>query len=164
MLKNFLKDNGENIIFTGNYLEAYIPDFYFEGKLAEDYGTTVRAFGVFSVRMFDDKGKAQGIETFNIPALIYIHPSEMEKKELDLLGDGTKVQYRVAKFFKNSVLMANNVQQDASNAELFINLLFRGNVPHTIPYDDIIHIWLKNLELNSVKLGVSSVILEIIIS
>ena len=166
MLKNFLKDDGENIVFTGNYLEMYIPEFYFEGKLAEDYGSSLMVFGLFNVRVFDEKGRPMKLETFNIPSLILIHPSEIERKELQLIeGDSGEVEtYRVAKFFKGNAIMKNSIPQDASNVELFLSVLFRGKIPKTIPYSQVLQIWQKNLELNGVKLGVTATILEIIIS
>lgn len=167
MLRNFMKDDGENIIFTGNYLEAYIPEFYFEGKLAQNFGSSLQVFGLFNVRVFDESGKGMKLETFNVPSLITITPSEIERRrDVQLIdsdesdGDG----YVVAKFYKGNVIMKSNIQQDASNVELFINILFRGKVPKTIPYSQVKDIWQKNLDMNGVKLGVTSTILEVIIS
>lgn len=166
MLKSFLKDDGENIIFTGNYMEMYIPEVYFEGRLAEDYGSSLSVFGLCNVRVFSDTGKPFKLETFNVPSMITIHPSETERKELQLVdGNEMDVQpYRVAKFYKGNVLMKNSIPQDASNVELFLDVLFRGKIPKTIPYSQVLQIWQKNLELNGVKLGVTATILEIIIS
>lgn len=166
MLKNYIKDDGENLIFTGDYMEMYIPDFYFEGKLGENYGGVSRVFGLFNVRVFDEKGKPMALETFNIPTLIYIHPSEMETKDLQLVpgANGEVERYRVAKFFKGNVIMQNNIPQDASNVELFLNILCRGKVPKTIPYSQVLQVWQKNLALNGVRLGVTSTVLEILIS
>jgi hypothetical protein len=116
--------------------------------------------------LFDDKGKAQELETFNIPSLIHIHPAEMEKRDIQLIegADGVTELYRVAKFYKGNKMMSNSIPQDATNVELFINLLFRGNVPPTIPYDQVVKIWQKNLDLNNVKLGVTSTVLEIVVA
>lgn len=167
MLKNFLKDDGENIIFTGEYMEAYIPSFYFEGKLAEDYGSSLQVFGLFNVRVFDAAGKGMKLETFNVPSMIHITPSEIEKRrDVQLIedDDGETDSYIVAKFYKGNVIMKNSVPQDSSNVELFINVLFRGKVPKTIPYRQVCEIWQKNLDMNGVKLGVTSTILEVIVS
>jgi hypothetical protein len=161
-----VRDDGENVVFTGNYLEFYIPAFYFEGKLAEDFGSNVRVFGLFNIRTFDDKNKPLKLETFNVPTMIYIHPSEIEKKDLQLIpGDDNEVEsYYVAKFYKGNVIMQNSIPQDASNVELFLDILTRGKVPKTIPYGQVLQVWQKNLELNGVKLGVTSTVLEIVIS
>lgn len=164
MLRNFIKDDGENIVFTGNYLEMYIPDSYFEGKLAEEFGNSIRVFGLFNIRVFDEKNNPMKLETLNVPTMIYIHPSEVEKKELQLIDDGEVEKYRVAKFYKGNIIMQNSVPQDASNVELFLKILTTGKVPKTIPYSQVLKIWQRNLDLNGVKLGVTSTILEIIIA
>jgi hypothetical protein len=166
MLKASVRDDGENIIFTGNYLEMYIPAFYFEGKLGEDLGTSLRVFGLFNAKVFDDKNKPLKLETFNVPAMIHIFPSEVEKKDLQLIsGQDDEVEtYYVAKFYKGNKIMQNSIPQDSGNVELFLSLLTGGKVPKTIPYGQVLQVWQKNLELNGVKLGVTSTVLEIIIS
>jgi hypothetical protein len=167
VLSAMVRDDGENIVFNGSYMEMYIPEFYFENnKLAEDFGNSLRVFGLFNVRTFDDKNRPMKLETFNIPTMIYVHPSEIEKRAIQLIpGDDNEVEpYRVAKFYKGNVVMQNSVPQDASNVELFLGILTAGKVPKTIPYSQVLQVWQKNLELNGVKLGVTSTILEIIIS
>lgn len=164
MLKNFLIDDGEHIVFNGDYLEMYIPGFYFESKLAENSGSAIRVFGVFNLRVTSND-KELKLETLNMPTMIYIHPSEIEKKELQLLKgqDGELTQYVIAKFYRGNKIMSNSIPQDASNVELFLNLLCGGKIPKTIAYSQVIKIWQKNLQINGVKLGVTSTILEIII-
>lgn len=163
MLKGYLKKDGEHIIFEGHTMEAYIPEYYFQGKLAEDKGSMIEVFGLFNVRVFDGNGRPLKLETFNIPSMLHLYPTEMETKELELVDDVIE-KYRVCKFYKGNRVLNKSIHQDASNVELFINLLFRGNIPRTIPYTQILQIWQKNLELNNVKLGVTSAILEVIIT
>jgi len=164
MLKDFIKNDGENLIFTGNYLEFYIPSFYFESKFAENYGSAINVFGLFNVRMFDDKGSALQLETFNMPSMIYIYPTEVEKRDIQLIDDSEIESYYVAKFYRGSMIMNNSIAQDANNVELFIDFLFRGKIPKTIPYSSILSIWQKNLSINGVEIEVTSTILEIIIA
>jgi len=166
MLKDFLVDDGENIVFNGHYLEMYIPAFYFESQLAENYGSSLRVFGLFNTRVYTDKGAPMKLETFNLPTLVYIYPSEIEKKELQLVeGDNGEVEsYYIAKFYKGAKIMKNIIPQDASNVELFLDILCRGKIPKTIPYGQVLQIWQKNLSLNGVKLGVTATVLEVVIS
>lgn len=165
MLKQFLKNDGENIVFTGDVLECYIPKFYFQGKLGEDYGSSLNVFGVFNARVINGN-KPMKLETFSVPSMIYIYPSEKEEKDLQLIEgkDGTVESYVVVRFYKNNVIMRSSIPKDASNVELFLDILFKGKLPKTIEYSKILQIWQKNLELNGVKLGVTSAVLEIIIS
>lgn len=164
MLKDFINNDGDNFIFTGNYLEMYIPAFYFESQLAENYGNALRVFGLFTIKVSDDKKKGGQLETFNVPSIIYIFPSELEKQTLQLINENEPEQYYVAKFYKGNKIMSNCIPQDATNVELFLDILFRGKIPKSIPYNQILEIWQKNLSINNVKLGVTSTILEVIIS
>jgi hypothetical protein len=165
MLKEYLRDDGENLIFTGQYLEIYIPEFYFESRLAENYGTSLRVFCLLNARVTNEKGIKSKIEMINLPSLIYIFPSDIEKKELQLIEgeDGSVSTYYIAKFYKGNKLMANSIAQDSSNVELFLSLLTHGKLPLTIPYNQILEIWQKNLTMNGVKLGVPSTVLEVVI-
>lgn len=161
-----IKTSGEDYVFTGNYMEAYIPEFYFEGSLAENYGSSIKVFGLFTIRTFDKNGKPLALETFNVPTMIHMYPSEVETSDLQLDTDEDYEveRYRVAKFFEGDVITHVNIPQDSSNVELFLKVLTGGKVPKTIPYGKILEVWQKNLEINGVRLGVTSTVLEVIIS
>ena len=45
MLKDVIKNDGVNMIFIGDYLEFYIPAFYFESKFAEN-GVIIRSIKI----------------------------------------------------------------------------------------------------------------------
>ena len=165
MLKDLLIDDGEYIVFNGFYMECYIPAFYFDTKLGEQYGSDLRVFGIFNARPFTEKMIPMKLETLNFPSIISIFPSAIEEKVLTLLeGDEEPEPYLVAKFNKGSRLMRNGIPQDSTNVELFINLITKGKLPRTIPYGQILQVWLKNLTVNQVKLGVVSSVLEAIIA
>jgi predicted RNA-binding protein with PUA domain len=166
MIKDLISDDGKNIIFNGNYMEIYIPKIYFENnKLAENSGSSIRVFGLLNARAFTDKNVPMKLETINIPTMITIYPNDIETKDLTLMDDGSEPEsFCIAKFYKGNLIMKNKIPQDAGNVELFLDILFRGKIPKTIPYSQVLKIWQKNLEINGVKLGVTSTILEIIIS
>lgn len=166
MLKDFLIDDGEYIVFNGNYMEMYIPEFYEKSKLVENYGSSINVFGLLNLRVFDDKGRAGKVETFNVPTMIYIYPTSTEWRDIQLIPGEDEIveRYLVAKFYKGNKLMMNSIPRNADNVELFLNLLCRGKIPTTIPYNQILNLWYKNLEINNVKLGVTSTIFEIIIT
>jgi hypothetical protein len=166
MLKDYLKSEGEYIVFNGPYMECYIPAFYFETNLGEVYGSSLRVFGIFNVRAFTEGNKPGKLETFNFPSILTIYPTETETTTLTLVQDGESEpeKYIVAKFYKGNRLMRNAIPKDSSNVELFINLMTKGKIPRTIPYNQILDVWLKNLIVNDVKLQVVSSILESIIT
>lgn len=163
--KTMVKDG--MIYFTGDYMEMYIPEYYFSRKLAEELGGRLRVFGLFNLQIFDDKGKKQGkIETFVFPSLIILESDEMEERNMKLLelADESEEKYRVMKFYKNDPIMLVDYPQDSSNVELFLDILTGGKIPRTIPYHQIHEIWQKNLRLNGVHLNVASNVLEAIIT
>lgn len=166
MLSNFLKDDGENIVFTGHYMEIYVPESYFKTKLAIIEGSLLRTFGLLPCAVFDNKDKKLFQEFLNLPTMITLHFNDIYTNKLNLYPsrENSEIEtYRILKFFKNDIIMSNVVQRDSSNAELFVNEMCSGRI-RGIPYHKILEVWQKNLELNDTKLGVPSSILEIIIS
>ena len=49
-----------------------------------------------------------------------------------------------------------------SNAQKFIDLICGGKVPSTVPYGELLNLWMKNLYLNGINLGVPVTHLAII--
>lgn len=164
MLGANLKLSGDDIIFDGHYLECYIPEYYMDGKYAEQIGNTLKVFGLFSIRTFDGKGKPGKLETFALPLFVSLFASDVEKQQIALLPDREPEVYYVAKFYKGNKIMSKFVMPDSTNVEIFLNMMLRGKVPNTIPYDKIIDIWHSNLKLNNVHIGTTSCILEIVVS
>lgn len=164
MLIPNLSVSGDDIIFNGNYLECYIPEYYMDGKYAEQTGNTLKVFGLFSLRTFDAKGNPGKLETFALPLFISLFAVDIERRQMSLLPNREPSVYYVAKFYKGNKLMSKFIMPDSTNVEIFLNMMLRGKVPNTIPYDRIIDIWHNNLKLNNVRIGTTSCILEIIIS
>ena len=162
MLINQLKTEKDKFVFQGEEVRVYIPDFYFESGLAEVIGARTNTLGLLNCQLFD-KGKPGKIETINLPTQINIYPSEVEKQTLTLIKGGEPEVYHVAKFYRGDSLTDTNVVKDSTNVEKFLKVLTGGKVPSTVPYGKVIEIWHKNLEINGIKLGVSSTVMESII-
>ncbi|MDD3172129.1 MAG: hypothetical protein PHF63_00420 [Herbinix sp.] len=153
LISNLMRPTVDHIIFTGNKLDVMIPYHYIERNLATLYGERIELFGLVDV-LLDDKIK----EVLNLPTMITIYPHEINEKTID------NEKYVIATFFKNDIFTDVNIRQDSSNVEIFINMIFSGKMPRFLKYNDILKVWLKNLSLNSIDLGTSSTILEIIIA
>lgn len=164
MLLHNIKLDGDAIVFDGNYLECYIPDYYFQRSFAEQAGSTLKVFGVFSLRTFDGKGKPDKLETLSLPLFISLFAVEVEERTIALLPNRDPEKYHVAKFYKGNKIMSKYVIPDSTNVEIFLKMMLQGKLPDTIPYDKIIDIWHSNLKLNNVSIGTTSCIPEIIIS
>ena len=163
MINKYMSNNGTELVFNGYYLEIYIPELYFETKLAENQGGTIHTFGLLNATVFDNKMKSLHTEIINLPTMIYLYPSEIETKTMSFNNNPEPKKYKVAKFYKGDNVMPSMIQQDGSNAELFLNLMCAGKIDF-VPYDQILNVWERNLELNGTRLNVPSAILGIIIS
>lgn len=163
-LGNVMQIKGEFIMFNGEYMEAYIPLSFFKSGLAENYGERINVLGLINVREFDKSNKPLKLETLNFPSMVNIYPTEVsESKGVTLIPGNPAEDYLVAKFYRGDKFMDSAVKSDSTYVELFLNLLLRGKIPHSIPYTKVLNLWEKNLEINQVHLGVPNSILELII-
>lgn len=163
-IKKYFKVHDGNIIFTGEYLEVYVPGKFEESGLYQDLGELVEVFGVLNIRVYENN-KPGKLKTLNLPTTINMYPSEKTKQRLKLMDSMEEMEpYIILKFFKEDVLTNKNTRIDSTNVERFLGMITSGKIPHTIPYSSIIKIWHKNLQLNSVSLGVPSTVLELLIT
>lgn len=165
-IHDFFRVKGESLLFDGDICEVYIPRYFFENGLAEKYGNIIKTFGIFNFRVFskeENKDKAKlHLNKFASP--IHMTPTNIEKASLDLFGNGPE-EYMVLTFYKNDTFINSLcVAKNAQDVLKFITVITAGKLPSNIPYDKVLEIWLNNLEINGTKLGVSSVIYELIIS
>lgn len=159
-----LKVIGEYIHLNAPSMEMYIPMDYFEENLAEDLGGAINVFGLLNVRVFDKDDKPGVLELMNLPADITIYPTSTEKMDVVLHEGDPSEKVLVCRFVKEDKIMRSGITQSSKSAENFVNMVIKGKIPKSVPYNKILSIWYKNLEMNGVNLGVPSTILEIILS
>ena len=162
---SYFKSDGKFIYLDAPYCEFYVPKYYFEstGGFAEDYGSKIRGIGVFDVGFFEND-KLKEMRVLNIPTWTDFFVSEYEERAVSLPNDESPTECRVLKYIKGEKITNATVVQDSSNAEAFANFIIKGKIPAIVPYEASIQLWLQNMELNGVNLGVPSVIEELILS
>ena len=64
----------------------------------------------------------------------------------------------------DELLCSTELPKNIENVEKFLNLLVRGNLPQTIPYDELYNYIIENAELNGFNYKVSGNIIGILIS
>lgn len=165
----FLKIQNNKLIFTAvSYMEIYIPDKLFKKDMNEYAGDVVNIFGIFNLRIGNSKGEidpSSKLYTFNVPAMFTTKPSSSEIKEMELMKDTGLTKYHVLKYYLGDEVMTSvSIIKDISNVSKFIDLLLAGGLPRTIAYEDILKIFLKNMEINGQTGNVSAVIYSVIIS
>ena len=163
MLNNFLKTSGNDIVFTGNYLEIYIPDRFFKTNLAQIEGSIIRTFGLLFHSVFDQNDNVISKGLINLPTIIHLNLKDIDTRKMSLHENEDSELYQVIKYYKNDIVMAAGLQPDSTNAESFVDMLISGKLNY-VPYNKLLSVWQKNLKLNKMKLGVPSSILELILS
>lgn len=163
MLSNFLRYDKDDIIYTGDKLEILIPTDWISTGLATMIGNSINVLGLLNCKGYDSKDKMIFKEVINLPSMITIFPDNIEERTEDIGNDQGPIKYTICTFYKNSKVMSKYITQDSDNVQSFLDMMMRAKIVG-VPYDSLMDIWLKNLEINKVNLGVPNAILELIIS
>ena len=166
MKRNYLQQVDNSVIFVGDYMELYIPEYYYEIGVAIDKGNIVEFIGLVNFKVFKSPTDSDGIlETLNFPSMMSTKPNSMLSKEIEVVKGSGVTKTRILKYYNgDTVMLTTSVVQSVENCEMFIKLLNAGKIPNTIPYENVFHLFLKNLEINNMNLNVSAVLLETIVS
>ena len=161
----YFKDDGSDIILEAEYCEIYIPmDYLDNNRFAEDLGTIIRTFGVFELRFFDANGNPSEMKVLNIPTSIDLNVYDSDYINMETSNNDDSYKVKVLKYHKGEKVMRNNVIENSDNCFKFITLLIAGKLPNIIPYNKVLEVWYKNMNINSASLGVPSVVLEILLA
>lgn len=163
----FFQEKDDKVIFVGNYMEIYMPRFYFDNEISNFVGDKVETIGVFNFKVFsgEDKKGVAPLHTFSYPSYFVTCPSSSKNEKVDLIADVDDNEFVVLQYFKGDVFIDNvNVAKNSAHTLMFINLLHSGKIPATVPYDKVLGLELDNLAINGVNLGVSATIMELVIS
>lgn len=166
-MPSYFYEKDSKVIFndTGELI-YYIPEKYFSLNVASSIGEVIQSIGIFSYGLFDKNGKKIKISRFKCPTMISCKPSSISKESsLHLIGTKEPEAYRLLHFHKgDELLCSTELPKSVENVEKFLNLLVRGNLPQTIPYDELYSYIIENAELNGFNYKVSGNIIGILIS
>lgn len=153
-LPSFIKEDKTKLLFTGKDKEmvAYIPEKYFDRKIAEQNGEYIDILGIFSYTVQDLKtGKNIGTKLFRFPTVFTTKPGIIEKVKGLKLGENSEEEdYRIFRYRDgDEVVSSTEVIQFIGNVEKFINLWYvLGYINNIIPYDELLDYILDNMSLN----------------
>lgn len=154
-LPSFVRLDKEKLLFNGSADEeflAYIPEKYFERKIAEVVGEYIDILGIFEYTVTNTKtGKNIGLKPFRFPTVFSTRPDKIEKVKDVILTEGSSPSdYRVLHYEKDGEIATSvDVVQYVGNIEKLMNLFYiLGYIPNTIPYDKIHEILMDNIALN----------------
>ena len=165
-MADFEKNSDNEIIFTGKYMEVYIPEFYFEKNVAQAIGDHFKTLGILNFKTFADINgtKPSKLRTLTISTVIYTYPSGGSSSEsLDLVGKG-KEKYTILKYFHGDKLCNGEQIASLENFRSFLDILLGGKLPGTIPYDAVIDLFNNSFDLNGQDFPIPDNIKEIVVS
>lgn len=165
---SFLREINDQVIFVGNYMEVYLPKFYFEKGIATTKGVEIETLGIFNFKVFSSEEKKENspVRTYSFPSIISTKPSSSYNANIPkLVEEADESEFTVLKYYKGDVFITNvNTTQKSDNVQMFIDLLNAGKLPKTIPYDKILELEIINTSFNGVNLKVPGTVMELIIS
>ena len=169
-IPNFLRLEGERLIFNKDDAElvAYIPEKFFNRKLAEIEGDYINLIGIFVYTVQDLKtGKNIGLHNFLYPTTITTRPGDVEKaKNIRLIKDSDPEEYRILRYRKDDIVInSTKTVQHISNVEKVLKLLFiLGAIPNTIPYDIIGDILFESMDIYGGSFNICAQVMGIVVS
>ena len=162
--KEYFRTEGTKILLNTARCEIYVPNYYFEAKLAQQDGELFDLFFIVKYRLIHketDNVTKLPLHDFMIPTMILTKPDEVEKAELDLYG--TMEKFTVFIYYKGGEIIYNtNIVKNSSSVERYVNLLNDGKI--RVPYTKVNEVTNKVQKIHDVKLNVPQYIQQVVIS
>jgi hypothetical protein len=159
----FTKRDGEALLFDQDgWLEYYIPEEYFtssKSSAAIIEGAYIKLIGSFNYRIYNDKGVAGKLMTFNYPTVFICKPSRIDKKKDITIDEGLDPgDYRIFRFEKGDQLVTRvHIEKNVDNLGLLLRLHVKmGKFPNNIPYNELYKYPYEGMALNSGSYNVHS--------
>lgn len=161
----------DKIYLNVPYAEAYLPKVLFNddeetaSSIAVQYADGFKIVGIFNMRFYqsdEDPRDSTKLRTFNYPNMIMTYPSDFSTAKLQLTADGEPEQYIILKYYMGDVIMAAEEVQSSANCTKFLNMITKGKIPSTVPYDKFDEIWASNFAINKFNPQVPAVIRQMI--
>lgn len=156
------------ILFTGEYMEIYIPVSDIERNTTIE-GQNVKTFAIFPIAIWSRPGVDYTTEPPNHftrylnPSIIETSPSSISKKRMSIKGEPEQ-QYLVLGYQKNAVFIkSTTIVKSGNTVSDFVDMILKGFINTSIiRYDELIQLTLECCRLNGIDFGVNITSLELI--
>lgn len=165
---SFISIKEQSCVFNKDgCFKFFVPEKYFDTKLAEIRGEYVNLFGVCTYAIYDKNDKLiSKLKNFNLPVMFLTKPDEIEvMKNVKLTKNTDEQDYRVLKYYRDGVVIVNyEISENADNLDTWYRALQYGNLPNTIPYNELQDYFIRNIGLTGNSYNVSLQLIGVIFS
>lgn len=141
----------------GQEVRYFIPVNWFSSNIAFITGEFTNVLGVFPYAIYDKSDKMVGkMRQFNFPTAFLCQPYKTSTvKDFQLNQYSDPAEYKVLHFAKgDKLIVETKVPQLAENLETFFKLfVVTGNIPNTIPYNELFQYFLDNIKYSGNSYG-----------
>lgn len=168
-MNEFVVD-GDHVYLNVPYAEAYVPRDLFkeddsDSTVAVSYGDGIKLVGLMNMRFFNsdtEPRNSKPLKTFAYPNTIITYPDSFTIETMAMGENDEPEQYQILKYYFGDIVMESESVEAVKNCTRFLNMITRGKIPNTIPYDSFINIWQNNFDYNSFNPGIPSVLMQMI--
>lgn len=172
MIPNFIKQKDETLYYIGEgEFIFFVPEEYFEKRCAIVEGEYVELIGIlnYTILKEGEKDITKNLKTFNFPSKFMTRPNRIEKvKDIKLTSNNEDERYRLLYYTNNGVdeiVTSTKTPEEIGNVEDFFRLFVQtGNIPKTIPYNELHNYFLESIKLNGSSYKISAQLFGIIVS
>lgn len=161
--KQYFKQDGSSILLDTYKCEIFVPESYFESKLAVQDGEIYNLFFIVKYKLYhseNDSGK-KDYGDFLFPSIVTTRPDDVSTTDLDLYGEMEK--FKVFTYYKGSPIVHNrHIVKTSIMVERFVSLRNDGKI--RAPYGKLPEIENKVQKIHDTKLGVPQYIQHLTIS
>lgn len=166
-LPKFLKKDKDKILFDqdGTFV-FYVPESYFNKKIAIINGEYLDIFGLLNYTILDKSNKNNGLHEYRLEYVFTTRPSEIEKVKGIKLTKTTPVQdYRLLKYKKGDEIISNvKVPQTVDYAETFFKMFLYADIPNTVHYNELHNLFPANIKMSGNDYGLNMQLFGMLVS
>jgi hypothetical protein len=166
----FEKTTKNQVKFTGEYMEVYIPQQEIVRKNVSVSGREVYTFGIFLIKIWNkipeypESDPPAYVTRYMYPSMITTVPSTILKRTMSLIGE-EESPHMVLGYQKGSVFIkSTEVAVNSDYTARFINNVSKAFLSPIVKYTEISDLLFTNAGLNDVKFDVNAACFEIMIA
>ena len=161
--KQYFEQTESSILLNTYKCEIFVPESYFESKLAVQDGEIYNLFFIVKYKLYhseNDSGQ-KNYGDFLFPSIVTTKPDSVDSAELDIYGEMEK--FRVFTYYKGSPILNNRfIVKTSIMVERFVSLRNDGKIRAF--YGKIPDIENKVQKIHDTKLGIPQYIQQLTIS